>query len=239
MFGRDKKPKEPDSDASAKEKSDFEQSLDWETSRIEQIEKSERRAHRDKYIAFALVGLLVIGFVVLLPLKQRTPYLIQEDTQTGAVNVVGSLDVQKIPYLEARDKHWVAEYVRARESYDWHTLQKDYDEVGLLSTHNVGKVYADQFEGDDALDKKYGDRIQATVRILSVIINDPGTATVRFAKTTRNVNAGDGSTTTWVATVGYEYQGIDRLSASERIENPFGFQVVSYQVNPELSGGEQ
>lgn len=238
MFSRNKKPDTAKHDESGTEKDQFTESLDWETSRVEQIEKSERRAHRDKYIAFGLVVLLVIGFVALLPLKQRTPYLIQENTQTGTVNVVGSLDVQSIPYLEARDKHWVSEYINARESYDWYTLQKNYDEVGLLSSNNVGQTYANQFKGDNALDKKYSDRVQANVHILSVIINNPGTATVRFAKTIRNVNAKQGTTTTWVATVGYEYQATDRLSASERIKNPFGFQVVSYQVNAELSGGE-
>lgn len=65
-----------------------------------------------------------------------------------------------------------------------------------------------------------------------------GSATVRFVVETGSM---DGSTpatpTNWVATVGYKYRNPSSMKESDRLVNPFGFQVTSYRVDPELSNG--
>lgn len=222
----------PDQDAH------FNAAIDWETSRVKHLERSERRAWMVAGSAIGLCLLLMGGMAMMLPLKEKEMGIIRENTTTGAIDVIGSLRDQRLDYDEVRDQYWMRQYVLARESYDWQTLQQDYNTVGLLSSPNVASQYSQQFKGDDALDKRFGANVTSRVEILSVVLNTRGVATVRFTKTTKRVDDGAaaGVTSTWVATIGYEYQGTSRMSSTNRMKNPFGLQVTSYRVDPELAG---
>lgn len=212
---------------------------DWEASRIEATEKSERRAWK---VAGAFgVGFVLstVALVLVMPLKETIPFLLTVDDKTGVPDIVTMMDEKGVSYSEVMDKYWMAQYVRAHETYDWYTLQNDYNTVGLLSSPNVGAEYAALFEGKDALDKKYGSGVKALVKITSVVPTGRGTGTVRFSKTTKRVDdSGPGTTVRYVATISYEFVSASRLLESQRLINPFGFQVRSYRVDPELPGGE-
>ena len=43
----------------------------------------------------------------------------------------------------------------------------------------------------------------------------------------------------WVATIAFEYRNPSVIKESQRLVNPFGFQVLSYRVDPEMIGGKQ
>lgn len=218
----------------------FDKALDWEASRIQSIEKSERRAWKVAFTGVGVSVLLTVAIVAMMPLKETVPYVIRVDNATGVPDIVTALDSKGVGYDEVMDKYWLAQYVRARETYDWYTLQKDYNTVGLLSSQQVGASYAALFEGKEALDKTYGTSVRATVEIVSVVPNGRGTGTVRFIKTTKRVDDdGPGTVTKWVATVAYEYRNPSLISESQRLVNPFGFQVLSYRVDPEMIGGGQ
>ena len=219
----------------ASETTVFTDALDWEAARALDLERSARRAWR---VAGAAVGLTVLSWlalVLLLPLKQTVPFVIRVDSASGVPDVVTTLADWRVAYNDVLDKYWLAQYVRARETYDWYTLQKDYNTVGLLSAPVVGADYAKLFEGPEALDKKWSNAVRATVDIVSVVPTVKGTATVRFRKTTKRVaDPGPGDVASWVATVAYEYRNPSKIKESLRLVNPFGFQVLSYRVDPEL-----
>lgn len=67
------------------------------------------------------------------------------------------------------------------------------------------------------------------------------TGTVRFIKTTKRMDqeGSPGTTTKWVATVAYEYRNTALIKESARLVNPFGFQVLTYRVDPEMVGSTQ
>ena len=210
--------------------------LSWESSRIEQIERSERRAWRIAMISVLASAGLVVAIVLMMPLKENTPYVVRVDNTTGIPDIITSLDSKGVSVDEVMDKYWLAQYVRAHETYDWFTLQKDYDTVGLLSSPVVGAEYAQLFEGKDALDKKYSNGVRVTVEIISVVPHNKNIGTVRFTKTTKRVDdaTSPGTVTRWVATIGYEYRRASGIRESARLVNPFGFQVTSYRVDPEM-----
>ena len=236
MFG-----KKPGVETPTDEKPVFEQAINWESSRVLSIEKSERRAWR---VAFASVGVAVLAIAaiaMMMPLKESVPYVIRVDNTTGVPDIVTAITDKAVTGDEVMDKYWLAHYVRARETYDWYTLQRDYNTVGLLSSANVGQGYAQLFEGKDALDKTYGKTVRATVEILSVVPTGKNTGTVRFIKTTKRVDqeGAPGTVTKWVATVAYEYRSTALIKESARLVNPFGFQVLTYRVDPEMVGSVQ
>lgn len=216
----------------------FEAALDWEAGRIGMIEKSERRAWVVALTAVAVTALSWLAIVLMMPLKETVPYVIRVDNTTGVPDIVTTMQDKRIGYDDVMDKYWVAQFVRARETYDWYTLQKDYNTVGLLSSPNVGKEYANLFEGSEALDKKWGKTYRTTVEVVSAVPNGRGIATVRLLKTaSRADDANTKQVTKWIATVGYEYHNPSHMKETLRMINPFGFQVTSYRIDPELTGG--
>ena len=217
---------------------EFSAALDWEAARTSLLEKSQARAWRIAWVAVLTAVLPWVAIVLMMPLKQTVPYVIRVDNATGVPDIVTTMNHKDLAYDEVMDKYWVARYVRARQTYDWYTLQDDYDTVGMLSDGPIAKVYAAQFSGENGLDKKNGNRVRVVTKILSVVPSGNGSATVRFVTQTSGTDsAGAAAVTNWVATVAYKYRNPSMMKESYRLVNPFGFQVMSYRVDPELVGG--
>jgi len=214
----------------------FEAARDWEGSRVEALEKSELRAWMVAKVSVGIAVLAIAAIAMMMPLKESVPFVIRVDNTTGVPDIVTAMTDSQVTGDDVMDKYWLAQYVRARETYDWYTLQHDYNIVGLLSSPNVGADYAKLFEGDEALDKKYGKAVRAAVEILSVVPGVNHTATIRFIKTTKRSDAegSQGTQAKWIATVSYEYRNAALIKESARLVNPFGFQVLTYRVDPEM-----
>jgi type IV secretory pathway component VirB8 len=180
----------------------------------------------------------VVGIVAMLPLKETKPFLVRVDNHTGAADILTTLDSKPMSYDEVVDKYWLARYTRARERWDWHTAQDDYDSIRLMSTATVGKDYANLFEGPNAIDKKLGSHTVASVDILSVVPSGNGIATVRFTKKIRAREADERmvQAVPYIATIGYEYQRTTKYKEQDRLINPIGFTVKSFRVDPEIPG---
>ncbi|EGU33961.1 virB8 family protein [Vibrio scophthalmi] len=209
--------------------------LDFEASKSVMAAKSEHRAWSITKGACVLTGLSWIALVLLMPLKTVEPYVVSVDKQSGQTQLLTVLDEKTLSQQEALDRYWIANYIRWREVYDWYTLQRDYDMTLAFSSPNVQTEFAAIYEGDNALDVEWGKRIKANVTILS-IVTDPNTniATIRFEKSIKAVEeAGVGISERWVATLAYTYNTTPRSDA-ERLNNPVGFEVTSYRVDPEL-----
>ena len=215
----------------------FKKAFDWETSRIEQIEKSERTAWNVAKGASIIAILAIIAIVILIPLKESIPYVVRIDKNTGFTDIVTTLQHKTMTVDEAADKYWLARFVRARETWEWYTAQEDYDTVRLLASSDVGSQYAKLFEGPNALDKQYGQGTIVVVDINSVVPHGNGQASVRFAKKIKRRDAGDtgAQVTNWIATIGYEYKLAGKMKEKDRLKNPLGFQAMSYRVDPEVT----
>lgn len=218
----------------AQEADDYDKALDWEASRVLLTEQSERRAWRWASTALCLLVLSWVAIVLMMPLKETVPYVIRVDSATGVPDIVTTMNQKGVAFDEVMDKYWVARYIRARETYDWYSLQEDYETVGMLSSGPVGKEYARLFAGESSLDKLNGAKVRRTVEVLSVVPSGTGTATVRFrTRTAPTDGSSPPSIAGWVATVSYEYRNPSIMQESYRLTNPFGFQVMSYRIDPE------
>ncbi|WP_300178610.1 virB8 family protein [uncultured Aliivibrio sp.] len=208
--------------------------LDFEASKSLMIANSEHRAWSITKGACALTVLSWVALVLLMPLKTEVPYVAMVNEVTGYTQLLTTLSEETISKQDALDAFWVGNYVRNREVYDWYTIQDSYDSTLLMSSPDVGRDYANIFEGDDALDSVWGKRFKAQVRLLSKPIIKNNIATVRFEKTLSSVEESrKGQSTTWIATLGFKYKA-DAQSDEQRLKNPLGFEVVSYRLDPEL-----
>ena len=218
---------------------EFDHAVSWENSRVQSMQQSARHA----WMAAGALGICLlmalVAIVVMMPLKQIEPFMVEVDKATGVPRIITKLDVKAISANEASNKHWMARYVEHRERYDWYTLQDDYNMVGLLSTEDVAADYAAQFDGENGLHKRYKDKVRAEIKIVSVVPTSKETGTVRYIKTTKQLKGARQKPVVlhYVATVAFAYTGSTRMKDSERVRSPLGFKVTSFRIDSELNEG--
>jgi type IV secretion system protein VirB8 len=212
----------------------LEESKGLERDLLEEQVRSKAVAWRVAAVSWVLLGLSLVGYVLLLPLKKVEPYVVRVDNATGAVDIVTVLRDASQTYGEVTDKYWLNKYVLNRESYDWQTLQSTYDTTVLLSAEPVQREFAALYDGDQARQEVLGDRVKYLVKVRS-ITPAKDTAVVRFVRT-RHVEGAEEVDENLVATIGFQYVSAP-MKEQDRLVNPLGFQVTSYRVDPENVGG--
>ena len=220
----------------------FESNLDWEVDRALMLERSERRAW-GVAIAGLVLGLIgIVSVFVQGPLRRVVEIPIVVDRVTGEATIQQRLSVETIPPMEALDKHNLATFVRARESYNWMFLQRDFNQVARMAVPAVFSDYNRQFEGDGALQKKLGATEDWRINIVGVRLTaagrtgNRGEATVTYDKVVRLTDRNLPEVTTrHVASIVFQYQPKVLAKEADRMENPFGFVVVAYRSDPEIN----
>lgn len=214
----------------------FESQISWESTKIEMIRKSEAKAWRTaKLLTVVCLG-LTTSIILLMPLKQTVPYVITVDKTTGMADILEVATDESIPRSEMMDRYWLSEYVKARESYDWRTVDLEYERVRELSMPNIFESYA-KFHGDTPGTMEYDLKDSKVVRVelVSIVPAGNGIATVRFVKRTLNTKGFMEEKREYIqATIGYEYDPTYFVSEKRRLINPFGFKVTSYRTDKEL-----
>ncbi len=214
----------------------------WEVDRVLMLERSERRAWWAA-VAGLLLGLIGIAAVFVQgPLRRVVEIPIVVDRVTGEATIQQRLSVETIPPMEALDKHNLATFVRARESYTWMFLQRDFEQVARMAVPAVFADYNRLFEGDAALQKKLAASEDWRINVVGVRLSasgrsgNRGEATVTYDKvvrlTDRNVPE---VTTRHVAGIVFQYQPKVLAKERDRLENPFGFVVLAYRSDPEIN----
>ena len=186
-------------------------------------------------VASAMGVLAVMGFaagVVGMSQDPPAPVVLRVDNSSGAVDVVSVMNAEEVTYGEVVDEYWINQFVLNYETYDYNTIQKEYDTTALLSSPEVQRQYYAQYEGAYARDTVLSNRVRITPKIRSIQLNGSGQATVRFS--TREVFSSGATPIVkhWIATVGYKYLSAP-MSREDRRVNPLGFQATAYRVDPE------
>jgi type IV secretion system protein VirB8 len=183
---------------------------------------------------------------MLLPLKERTPFLVLVDPYSGNVQtsrLVSSVLDKAITGGEAVSRANVQRFVLARESYDWSTLNGrygDWQAAYLMASPDVGLQFRSAFSLKNASSpvNLYGKLKAVRVQLLSTTMmgtgrgDSTGTATVRFQRSVLDKKTGALSfLDNKLATLTFKYNNNLKLDDDQRIVNPLGFQVMSYKVD--------
>lgn len=211
----------------------------WDSSVLELRARSESRAWAvaGGSIVLALLGFSMALFQATRPIAAPVPIVV--DRTTGETIVVSSFDEESVPKISALDQHNAAVFVRAYESYYFNLLKKDYDQVARMSTQEVFAPYSARFTGEGAMQTKLGTTQEHRVTVISVRMSSTtkagrsGEAIVTFDKQLKSQNISP-AVTRYVATVRFEYRPQAMKRDVDRIDNPFGFVVLSYRADPEL-----
>src|SRR3546814_736626 len=96
-------------------------SVNFEVTIADLARRSERRAWWVAFGAILMALILAGGYFLMLPLKEKVPYLVMADAYTGTSTVArlrGDFASNQITAKEAINRSNVSHYVLARESYD-------------------------------------------------------------------------------------------------------------------------
>lgn len=223
------KPQTPYQQASA-----FVQSAnEFEKSRITSIKRSNKIAWGITFISTALTALSIGAVALLAPLKTVEPFVIRVDNNTGATDIVTTIKNAQETYGEVTDKYWLSQYIRHRESYDWYTVQSNYDAAMLLSGAAEQTAISKFYDSPAAPHKVFKERFRVDVRIVSISWVG-NTAQVRFEKTVLPLHDAQSTPTPTklIATIGYQYMNTPQAD-KDRLINPLGLQIMHYRVDPE------
>ena len=220
-------------------------SVDFEVTLTQITYRSEKRAWLITACCVLITLMLVIAFVVLLPLKEKVPYVIMADPYTGTSSISRLSDnfaPKDITSSEAIAKSNVAHFIIARESYDWDLIgRRDWTTVHSMGTQPILQAYRDIYSPSNPLnpDKIYAQNKTARVKIKTITLSQDETrqyngATVRFDiiiinKQDERIESGQAM----IATVAFSYANNLKMTEELRFENPLGFRVFSYRVDPE------
>lgn len=210
--------------------------LSWEADVVLNARKSKAIAWRIAGAAAAVGLVQAAALVMLVPLHSVVPVVVMVDKLTGEAQVVPS-GQEYVTTSNLSDKHWIQNFLVARERYVYRFIQFDYDTVKKLAGNQTWSNYTPLFEGNEALDRKLKDDVEIIPTVLSITLTGNGMATVRYELKTKDYRTtAPPVVTRRVATLRYEYQARNLTLEKDAIANPLGFTVTAYQTDPELGG---
>lgn len=215
----------------------YKDSFDFETSVKYLIEQSNKKAWLIAIVSVFITLLSILAVLVLTPLKTVESYVIRVDNTTGMVDILTTLDEKQITQNEALDKHFIGQYIKAREGYFFDMLNQDYIFTQLLSSPEVAESYRAIYSGENSRDSRLGSFTKVEVNILSVVLGESNgikTATARINLKSTNKNSKEESLSTKVITLSYKYL-LNEMQEKNRILNPLGFKVLTYRIDEEIS----
>jgi type IV secretion system protein VirB8 len=190
----------------------------------------------------------VIMVARIAAIKTVEPYVVQVDDKSGIVQLVEPIARNKYAANEMVDRFFVAQYIGSRESYNVSLLRHNYNIVRVMSTVPVFTNFRRDVNPSVPTSPAalLGDDGMRTVRIRSVayiqnppIPDGPLEVTppkIMQARIELRDTRDDGQEVieNFVVTVTFEYAQL-QLNEEERLINPLGFTVTSYQIQREIA----
>jgi type IV secretion system protein VirB8 len=225
------------------------QSIDFESNVISQVKRSERRAWTVALCAMGVTVCLVMAIAYMLPLKEKVPYLVTVDLRRSTSTVTHLRDdvaYTGIYASEALNRSYVAQFVQAREGYDWDTINEhEWEVVAAMSNESIRNLFVRQFDGSaQSPEKRWGRNAAIRVKVNSIVFHGldeegrraPTGATVRFEKWRFDKSNGNSEyLSSHVGTLNYEFKTHLKMNSNLRLRNPLGFQVTAYRVDDEFN----
>lgn len=214
----------------------FDEARSWNADRLASAQRSRRLAWAVAASASLLACLAVGAVAALAPLKTVEPFVVRVDRASGAVDVMSALtSTSPVTYDEAVTKHFLAQYVRAREAWLAPAAESNFRQVSIMSTPAEQQRWSDVFRPTNPASPQvlYGPATEAQVEIRAISFVSRSVANVRFRREIRR--AGQVETSDWIATAAFAYTRAP-MAEADRLRNPLGFQVTSYRADPEVVG---
>jgi type IV secretion system protein VirB8 len=210
----------------------YQQSSDWAYCMYQSQTVWLRRSLVMVILLGILLALSLVANLMLIPLKEKVPYLYAFDHATGEVTKIGELDKTTLSSQWEVARYFLIHYVMNHESYDSDNINYPYQFVWAQSNDEVRK----QFDLDVSSTnphspyKVYGKDKYITVRVISVNRLNENTVDIKFEKKLHDRAAGSEQITHKEAIVKWEFATAE-TTQKMLDRDPLGFKVTYYQVS--------
>ncbi|WP_369349820.1 VirB8/TrbF family protein [Stenotrophomonas sp. JAG2] len=224
--------------------------VSYELTVADMARRSERRAWWVATASLVMSLALAGGYYYMLPLKEKVPFLVMADAYTGTATVArltGNFENQSITASDAINRSNVAQYVMARESYDFAVMGlRDWQLVFVMSDDLVSGSLRARYANNNPQSpfNMYGKERAIRVKILSITpleVQANGGFRGASVRIQRSLYDKTKATTTYLdnqlVTLRFRYVPNLALNEQERILNPLSFQVFEYRVDNDYSRG--
>lgn len=203
----------------------------------------EARSRSTRYLSKCLIicaSLLMIANVGLawsvasmLPLTKLVPVylLIRPD---GTIDSSVSLSTLPASSNQAVIRAALWQYVQMREGYSYDTAQYRYDIVSGMSDTTTRAGYQSFFNYPNPQSPQVtiGKNGAITVQPISVSLIGPNVAQIRFQESA-SLGTDEAITTSWTSTL--QFQQVNTLPAAQRLTDPAGVMITSYQAEEDTA----
>jgi type IV secretion system protein VirB8 len=219
----------------------FDAAESWDADRVTQSRRNTRIAWRVAGAGWLCAVAGAVALVLLMPLKQVTPYLVRVDGSTGIVDVVPVFVGRATPE-ESVTRYFLTHYVSVCERFNFSTAESDYEECGAFHSAQRNQAWYALWTSTNPSSPlnlhKDGSSVRVQVNAASFFTRASGLsdlAQVRYLKAARQGAGSDESFTHWVATIQYAY-GEPAKDPKTRRWNPLGFKIIDFRTEPEVLG---
>lgn len=200
--------------------------------------RSANRLSRGLVIGLCIALLANVGqawtIASMLPLTKLVPvyFVIRPD---GTIDSSPTLSTLPPSTDQAVIRAALWEYVNEREGYSYDTAKYRWDIVSGMSDVATRATYQQwfQYTNPQSPQVTVGKNGVVTVQAISVAIIGPNVAQVRFQRVYANATGNAAITTTWTATE--QFEQIGTMPAAERLNDPGGIVITSYQVEEDTA----
>jgi type IV secretion system protein VirB8 len=219
----------------------FDAAESWDADRVTQSRRNTRIAWRVAGAGWLCAVAGAVALVLLMPLKQVTPYLVRVDGSTGIVDVVPVFVGRATPE-ESVTRYFLTHYVSVCERFNFSTAESDYEECAAFHSAQRNQAWYALWTSTNPSSPlnlhKDGSSVRVQVNAVSFFTRASGLsdlAQVRYLKAARQGAGSDESFTHWVATIQYAY-GEAAKDPKTRRWNPLGFKIIDFRTEPEVLG---
>ncbi|EMZ37204.1 virulence protein [Helicobacter bilis] len=178
-------------------------------------------------ILSGIIMLLIVGFFILLPLKQKEPYLVFfSNADTNFVRVEqGNYDIRAD---EALLKSIIATYLLNREIINRIDDIERYEKIRIQSSKEVWELFETIVKQDGSIYQAKD--VYRNAKIINLSILSKNVANIDFITETRSNNSNRALLKRYRATLQYDFIN-QELSFDSVPENPSGFVVTGYALS--------
>ena len=191
-----------------------------------------RRCLLSLIVITVFLGMSLACNLLLIPLKEKVPYLYAFDHATGEITKIGTLEPTALSSNWELSRYLLIHYVMNYESYDLDNLNVPYQLVWAQSADHVRSQYEALMKSDSQQSpyKKFGKDSYITVHVISVNRLNENTVDVKFEKTLHDRASQSEQVIQKEAIIRWEYQSAE--TSQKMLErDPLGFKVTYYQVS--------
>jgi len=209
----------------------YQSTSDWRYDMYQSHTVWLRRALLGLVILAVLLMLSLICNLMLVPLKEKVPYLYAFDHATGEITKIGTLEPTTLSSNWELSRYLLIHYVIGRESYDADNIDLPYQMIWAQSVEIVQKQYEEEVKSSSPNSpyRKYGKEKYITVRVISINKLNDNTVDVKFEKTLHDRTANTDQVVQKEAIIKWTFTEAE-VSQKMLERDPLGFKVTYYQV---------